>query len=457
MLSDTTLREIEGIVGPGHLVTEASALPPYGTDGTKLLCTPEAVAFPGHAEEVSAILRLANRVPFPVIPRGAGTGMTGGALPVQGGLVLSMTRFDRILEIDGDNLVAHAEAGVITADLQRRVEALGLFYPPDPASADICTLGGNIAECAGGLRAVKYGVTRDYVLGLDVVLPTGGVLRTGVRTAKGVAGYDLTRLITGSEGTLAVITAALLRLIPRPEAHRTLLVFFREVSHAVQAVSNLIRSRVLPAALEFLDRTCLGCVALETGLHCPPGAQAMLLVEVDGEEDLLGREVEKVTRVLGEGDLLALETARSEADALRFWDARRKVSPALLRLRPHKVSEDIVIPRSLLAAFVDFLDDLSGRYGLPIPSFGHAGDGNLHVNILLDRGVPEEEAMLHPIVQEIFRKVLSMGGTITGEHGIGITKAPYLSLEIPEEGISLLRRIKKAFDPLGILNPGKIF
>jgi glycolate oxidase len=457
MISPATIEALGKIVGPGHLVTSPEALEPFASDATKLVFFPDAVVFPGSTEEISSILRLATEEKFPVIPRGAGSGMTGGALAVDGGLVMVMSRLARILSIDEDNLIAVAEPGVITADFQKAVEALGLFYPPDPASLNISTLGGNVAECAGGLRAVKYGVTRDYVLGLTVVLPTGDVMKMGVKTAKGVAGYDLTRLIVGSEGTLAVITSITLRLLPKPEAKMTMTAFFNDVRSAAKVVSEIIRRRIIPTVLEFLDRICIECVQKEMDMAVPNNAGAMLLIEVDGEKAEVVRGAEQIKSVCREAGALTFESTANDEEAERLWAARRNVSPSLAALGPNKISEDIVVPRSLLPDLVDMLGTLSHRYGLSVPSFGHAGDGNIHVNVILDKNNEVELERAHALIGDLFKAVIQMGGTITGEHGIGITKAPYLPLEISGEGLALMARIKKAFDPQGILNPGKIF
>jgi len=457
MIAGAVLKKISEIVGPKHLITKGSALADYASDATRLESTPDAVAFPSDSEEISRILRLATEKGFFVIPRGAGSGMSGGAVPIRGGLVLAMNRFDRIMAVDEDNLICKVEPGVITAHLQREVEKVGLFYPPDPASLNVSTIGGNVAECAGGLKAVKYGVTRDYVLGLTVVLPTGEIIETGVETRKGVAGYDLTRLIVGSEGTLAVVTAIILRLIPKPEARKTMIAFFPDVSSTVQTVSLIIRSKIIPTILEFMDRHCLDCIREEMNSPVPDDAGAMLLIEVDGDERQVAGMAKRVETACSKGGGLRFEAASRKEDVERLWEARRNVSPSLYRLRPHKISEDIVVPRSRLAELVASLDELGHKYGLSIPAFGHAGDGNIHVNIMLDKENHLELQNARLLVKELFEKVIKMGGTITGEHGIGITKAPYLEMEIPRAGLELMERIKKAFDPQGILNPGKIF
>jgi glycolate oxidase len=457
MMTNRILKALSNIVGPDHLSANQEDLSPFATDATKLTYMPDAVAFPGSREEISKILVLANKENFPVIPRGAGSGKSGGALPVAGGLVLAMDRFDRILSIDPQNLIAKVEPGVITARLQGEVEKLGLFYPPDPASADISTIGGNVAECAGGLRAVKYGVTRDYVLGLTVILPTGDIIKTGVETAKGVVGYDLTRLIVGSEGTLAVITDITLRLVPKPAAQKTMVAFFPNPSAAVQAVSEIIHNKIVPAALEFMDRLCMDCVLHEMPLDIPPESNALLLIEVDGDQGLIRREAKKVQEVCLRYGALQVKSASARKAAEKLWEARKKVSQAVYRLRPDKVSEDIVVPRNRMADMVAFLERLGRKYDLPMPAYGHAGDGNIHVNIMFDKNQPEEEKKVTAAVEALFRQVIEMKGTISGEHGVGLTKAPFLEMEISGPAIALMARLKKAFDPKSILNPGKIF
>ncbi|MBW2027959.1 MAG: FAD-binding protein [Deltaproteobacteria bacterium] len=457
MIPEPALEEARKILGPQYLAEDKEKLLEYASDATKLEAVPEAVAFPGSSEEISRILSLANRHLFPVIPRGAGSGKSGGALPVRGGLVLAMDRFNRVLDIDGENLVAEVEPGVITSHFQEEVEKLGLFYPPDPASIRISTIGGNVAECAGGMRAVKYGVTRDYVLGLKVVLPTGEIIKTGVRTAKGVVGYDLTRLITGSEGTLAVITSILLRLIPKPLSKKTMVIFFRDLALAVKIVSHILANRIVPSAMEFMDRHSIECVRGEIDLPMPPQTGALLLVEVDGEPAQVEREAESLGAICMDRGAIGVESGGNDEDSERLWDVRRYVSESIFKLRPDKVSEDIVVPRSRMAELVSFLGSLEKKHHLPIPAFGHAGDGNIHVNIMFDGQKPQEAGAVDKVVKELFRKVLDMGGTISGEHGIGVTKASYIGMELPPAAIDLMVRLKKAFDPNEILNPGKIF
>jgi len=457
MIPEEALIQLKNILKPDCLLTGQNDLKEYSSDSTKMEFLPDAVAFPSCNEEISKIFRLANEFYFPVVPRGGGSGKTGGALPVKAGLVLAMDSFNRILKIDQDNLIAKVEPFVITAHLQEKVEKVGMFYPPDPASTDVSTLGGNVAENAGGLRGLKYGVTGDYVLGLTVVLPTGEIIKTGVETVKGVAGYDLTSLIIGSEGTLAVVTSITLRLLPKPETKKTMVVCFKDMGTAAKTVSDIVRGKILPATLEFLDRPSIDCVRSRLEIKIPEDTGAMLLIEVDGDKDLVEREAEKIKKICKENSIIYFKIASDKKEAEMLWNARKEVSPSLLDLKPGKISEDIVVPRSKIPDLITFLGILSEKYHLPIPAYGHAGDGNIHVNILMDRENPDEVNKGEKIIKELFRKVIDLGGTITGEHGIGITKAPYMEMEFSKPAIDLMKRLKTAFDPNNVLNPGKIF
>jgi glycolate oxidase len=456
MIPNNALAELTKILKPGSLLVSPDDLEAYATDSTKLRFMPDAVAFPTTSKEILEIFKLANRIYFPIIPRGGGSGKSGGALPVMGGLVLAMDRFNRIINIDIDNLIAHVEPFVITEIFQQEVEKLGLFYPPDPASADVSTIGGNVAECAGGLRGLKYGVTGDYVLGLTVVLPTGEIIKTGVETMKGVAGYDLTSLIVGSEGTLAVITSITIKLIPKPESKKTMIVFFNTLTQAARAVSNIIRGKVIPATLEFLDRLTIECVRSHIKFSIPEDTEAMLLIEVDGSERLVMDDAERVREICISSGATGFRLATSQKEVEEIWDARREVSNAMLALKPGKISEDVVVPRNRIPDLVTFLGELSKKYGLPIPAYGHAGDGNIHVNILIDNN-PDEKKKGEVVVKELLQRVIDLGGTITGEHGIGITKAMYMDMEFSRPAIDLMKQIKRVFDPNNVLNPGKIF
>ncbi|MGD8531426.1 MAG: FAD-linked oxidase C-terminal domain-containing protein, partial [Syntrophobacterales bacterium] len=429
----------------------------YGYDATDLRYNPEAVVFPADVQEIVGIVRLANEIPFYLIPRGAGSGMSGGSLPVRGGVVLGLSRMNRILSIDPENMVAVVEPGVVTGHLQEKLTEQGLFYPPDPASLAFCTIGGNVAECAGGARALKYGVTKDYVIGLEAVLASGELVKTGVQTAKGVVGYDLTKLLVGSEGTLAIITKVVLKLLPQPESRRTLMAVFNRLSEAVETVTKIIKAGLLPSALEFMDQRSIQCVEEYLQIGLPRDAGALLLIEVDGVREGVVRHAEEIrTLCLGQG-ARQVDVAANEEEAETLWQARRAVSPALFKLNPHKVSEDIAVPRSRIPDIVAKLEEIGERFRLIILCFGHAGDGNVHVNIMLNRNDADEVARTEQAVNEIFQATLALGGTLSGEHGIGITKIPYLGMEIDKLGLEAMRRIKKAFDPRGILNPGKIF
>jgi glycolate oxidase len=368
-----------------------------------------------------------------------------------------MTRLNRILEISREDLVAVVEPGVILTRLKAAVEREGLYYPPDPASADFCTIGGNVAECAGGAVAVQYGVTRDYVLGLEVVLPTGELITAGTRTMKGVVGYDLTRLFLGSEGTLGVITRITLRLVAKPAARQTLAAGFATLSAAAEAVSLILRSGLAPTALEFMDRVTLACVKELLPFDLPEGAAALLLMTVDGHPRDVEDRASRMAQFCREQGADPVLHARTTEEAEGLWRARKVISPALLKVKPHKVSEDVAVPLGAIPALIIGLQEIARRRGLIIPSYGHAGDGNIHVNVLYDRQIPGERESVNPAVEDIFTIVRKLNGTLSGEHGIGLTKAPYLGMELSEAAIALQRRIKQAFDPHNIMNPGKIF
>jgi glycolate oxidase len=454
MLKPSVVKELEKMVGPANLLTSPEELIVYSYDATGRESLPWAVARPVQAAEVSAIVKLANQERFPIVPRGAGTGMSGGSVPVRGGVVVSFERMNKILEVNKEDFFAVVEPGVVTGDLQRAVEARGLFYPPDPASHKFCTIGGNVAECAGGLRAVKYGVTKDYVLGLEVVLPTGEIINTGARTVKSVAGYDLTKLIVGSEGTLGLVTKIIVRLLPLPESVQTLVAFFNSVDDAARASSGILANGITPRALELIDQAALRAVETYLKEDLSKGAAAMVLVEVDGPLESTERESGRVVDILMQSGALLISRADSPTEREHLWKARRTISPALYTIKPKKVNEDIVVPRSKIADILRQIGVIAKNHDLMIVNFGHAGDGNIHTNILVDDAdLPRATAA----VKEIFEATLRLGGSISGEHGIGMTKAEYLPLESGPGALSAMRRIKQALDPNNILNPGKIF
>jgi len=445
------------IYGKERLKTSREDCVCYAYDARNARCIPDAVVFPTSAEEISRTLALASKLGFPVVPRGSGTGTTGGSVAVEGGVVLVSTLMNRIVEIDTDNFTAEVEPGVITGDFHRAVEARGLFYPPDPSSAGVSTLGGNVAECAGGPRAVKYGVTRDYVLGVEAVLPTGEIIHTGVRTAKGVVGYDLTRLLVGSEGTLAVITRILLRLLPLPATTATLKVSFASMEEAAEAVTRIIASGTRPRCVEYMDEASIVCAQSIADLELPDGCRSILLIEVDGSASEVATSLKSVVSIVEEAGAMAVEEARNADEAKRLWTVRKKVSPALYLFGPDKINEDIVVPRSAIPKMVKKIEELKKKYGLPMVSFGHAGDGNIHFNVMIDKKDPVQKLRADAVIDEIFDYTLALGGTLSGEHGVGINKRDYIGKEIGEKELELMRGIKALFDPKGILNPSKIF
>ena len=429
----------------------------YAYDATARTYLPDVVVFPGNTQEISAILNLADSEGFFVIPRGFGSGVTGGSLAVRGGVILVMARFNRILEIDKGNLIAHVEPGVVTGHFHQAVERVGLFYPPDPSSSEFSTLGGNLAECAGGPRAVKYGVTRDYVLGLEAVLPTGEIIHTGVQTSKGVVGYDLTRLLIGSEGTLGIITRITLRLLPLPETVRAMTAVFDKLDTAAETVSKIIRNGIVPRTIEFMDNASIRCVESRLKIGLPVHAEALLLMEVDGrvqETEILIDQLKTVCISSGATDI---QIADSQQEMDNLWKARKAIAPALFQYGPDKINEDIVVPRSKIPDMVRRINSLKEETGLVMVSFGHAGDGNIHFNIMLDKKNKTQLKKAEYAIDALFDYTLKLGGTISGEHGVGITKAAYIEKEIGSVELRLMKKIKKVFDPKGILNPGKIF
>ncbi len=452
----TLVDQFAAIVGEENCLTGEEERLCYGHDGSKLCHQPALVLLPASTEEVSKIMALAHRHTVPVVARGAGTGMTGGAVPRSGGLVLAMSRCNRILEIDTENHLAVVEPGVLTGDLKSAAQRHGLFYPPDPASSAFCTIGGNVAENAGGPSAVKYGVTRDYVRALTVVLADGRVLHTGERTAKGVVGYDLTRLFVGAEGTLGIVTRITLRLIPLPEDKATVLAVFPDVASATALVPALVNG-FAPCTLEYMDRTAIDLVRRELPARLPAEAGALLLIELDGRQEVVRREQKRLVDFLHSSPALAVMEANAPFEAEELWRARRALSPAAFNLRPDKLSEDVVVPRNRIPQLVAFVEELAAELALPIFTFGHAGDGNIHVNIMHNAALAPEAQAAAAAKKRLFDKTLALGGTLSGEHGIGMTKAPFLALELAPTAIEVMRALKTALDPKSILNPGKIF
>jgi glycolate dehydrogenase FAD-linked subunit len=456
IISKDIIDRLKAIVGPENVVSDEAGLLAYAYDATRLKGTPQAVVRPGTEEEVSKILSLASERGIPVIPRGAGSGLSGGAVAKNGGIILSFERMSRIISIDVGNRIATVQPGVVTADLQKAVEEKGLFYPPDPGSLAFCTIGGNVAENAGGMRAVKYGVTRDYVTALRAALPSGEVIRAGVKTAKGVVGYDLARLLVGSEGTLAVVTEITLKLIPLPERVITMTAFFAGTRLAGEAVAAIMASPYTPRCLEFLDGEALSAGAKKIGYQLPENAGAFLLVETDGNREDATRQMDGI-RALMKDKALEIKITQDKAVAAELWKLRRSTSQALFSIAPHKINEDTVVPIAKVPEALEGFREIAARLGQKIICFGHAGDGNIHVNVMTDKSDPERLRRAEEAIEEVFRLVLALGGTISGEHGVGLTKLPYIGMELNDVELNLLKKIKSVFDPEGILNPGKIF
>lgn len=457
MLDQRIIRNLQQTLGKDHVTTDKADLICYSYDATQQQFLPDVVVYPGTAEEIALIMKLANAEMVPVFPRGAGSGFTGGSLPTKGGIVLSTERMNQIIEIDTENLVATVEPGVVTEQFQKAVEKLGLFYPPDPASLKFSSLGGNVAECAGGPRCVKYGVTKDFIIGLQIVTPTGDILTTGGPTMKGVVGYDLTKLLCGSEGTLGIITKIVIKLLPLPEAKKTMLVLFDSIDGAAQAVSTIIGNKIIPTTLEFMDGRTIDCVRQATDLDVPENARAVLIIEVDGDKEFLDKQVRKIQQLIQPHGVVETRTAETPEESEALWQIRRSVSASLRKVNPDKFNEDICVPRSKVPEMIRKVDAIAEKYNVPIVNFGHAGDGNIHVNVMIDKKVPGELGRAEKAIEEVFKGALALGGTMSGEHGVGIAKAPYIPLEITEQAAVYMKTIKKALDPNNILNPGKIF
>ncbi|MCR8849789.1 glycolate oxidase subunit GlcD [Rossellomorea sp. SC111] len=418
---------------------------------------PDAIIVPRSTGEVAAIVKICNEHGIPIVPRGSGTNLCAGTCPTEGGLVLLFTHMNNILELDEENLTITVQPGVVTLDLIHAVEAKGLFYPPDPSSMKISTIGGNINENSGGLRGLKYGVTRDYVLALEAVLPNGDIIRTGGKLAKDVAGYDLTRLFVGSEGTLCVITEATLKLVPMPETKQTMLALYQDIEAAAKSVSSIISNRIIPTTLEFLDQPTLEVVEDFAKIGLPTDVKAVLLIEQDGPPEVVARDMKRMEEVCLQNDAVSVQLAKTEIEADALRTARRSALSALARLKPTTILEDATVPRSEIARMVKAINDIAERHGVKICTFGHAGDGNLHPTVATDARDHDEMERVEAAFEEIFAHAIELGGTITGEHGVGMMKAPYLEWKLGPEGIGAMKMIKQSFDPNNIMNPNKVF
>ncbi|WP_445083872.1 FAD-binding oxidoreductase [Candidatus Vondammii sp. HM_W22] len=454
-LNDEACKGLCAIVGKQAVLTDPGDCWPYGYDNSRRHALPQAVVFATRHEQVRDILLLCNRERINLIPRGTGTGTTGATVPDRGGVILSLERMNRILAIDPANRIARVEPGVTNAELQQAAGKRGFFWPPDPTSAAICTVGGNLAYNSAGPRAVKYGTPRDNTLGLRAVTGAGEEMRTGVITTKGVVGYDLTRLLIGSEGTLAVITEAVLKLTPLAEAKSTLLATYKDMHAAAQAVSSIMAQPTTPCTLEFMDGTAIEMVRNYSDLALPPEAGALLMIEVDGPAYGLDKAAEAVKTAASVEGLVDIHIARTKEETASLWRTRKALSPALRNVAPKKINEDIVVPVSRIPDLIEELDQLSGETGIKIVNFGHAGNGNIHVNLLADSDDPDEMRRAHQCLDALFDLVLRLGGTLSGEHGVGLEKRDFIDREIDPVALRLMNDIRKQFDPAGILNPGK--
>jgi glycolate oxidase len=452
------LARLRAIVGAAQVLTAPEDTIPYGFDGTAALKGPVGVVVhPGSTEEVSAVVKLANEFSHAIVTRGSGTGLSGGSVPSEGCIVLCLTRLDKIISVDPANLTVRAQCGVITAAIDAAANKHGLFYPPDPGSMKISTIGGNVAENSGGLRGLKYGVTRDYVMGLEVVLPDGRIARFGNACVKDVAGYSMKDLFIGSEGTLGIITEVLLKVLPRPAARRTMLASYDRMEDAAQTVSDIIAAKIIPCTLEFLDRMTIGCVEDYAKIGLPRDCEALLLMETDGHPAAVAEEAEQMLAIARARGARDVRVARDDAEALQLASARRSAFSALARVRPTTILEDVTVPRDKLAEMVAFVAEVAKKHNLLVGTFGHMGDGNLHPTFLTDERNTEEMARVHEALEDIVTKTLALGGTITGEHGVGLAKKAWLRRQVGENSHDLMREIKRAWDPRNLLNPGKIF
>ncbi len=458
MIDKKHLEHFEGIVGPENIYSDKAHLLAYSYDATREHFEPDAVLFPRHEGDVSRILSYCNDHGIVIVPRGAGSGFTGGALPSSGGIVLAFEKhMNKILEIDMQNMVAVVQPGVINMDLQRAVEEVGLFYPPDPASQDYSTLGGNVSENAGGMRAAKYGITKDYVMAIRAVLPNGDIIKAGKRTIKDVAGYNIAGILIASEGTLAVLTEITLKLIAKPKMTKTAMGVFPTVREAMEAVYKTMASGVTPVAMEFLDNLTVRAVEETFHKGLPTDVGAILVTDVDGNlEPDLDFQLAQIEKVFRENGCSEFRIARDEKEAADIWFARRNASQSLSVYGSKKINEDVTVPRAVLPQLLEKFYAIADKYDINIPCFGHTGDGNVHTNVMVDGSDPKQVEIGYKAIEEVFQATIDLGGTLSGEHGIGLAKAPYMSMAFTPEEMNLFKAIKKAFDPNNILNPAKM-
>ena len=458
MIDMKHIQHFTSIVGNENIYNDKAHLIAYSYDATREHFEPDAVIFPRDEADVSEILKYCNEHRIVIVPRGAGSGFTGGALPSSGGIVLGFEKhMNKILEIDMKNMVAIVQPGVINMDLQQAVEEVGLFYPPDPASQDYSTIGGNVSENAGGMRAAKYGITKDYVMATRAVLPNGDIIKAGKRTIKDVAGYNISGILIASEGTLAVLSEITLKLIPKPKMTKTAMGIFDSVGQAMEAVYKTMASGITPVAMEFLDNLTIRAVEQTFSKGLPIDAGALLVTDVDGNlEDDLNFQLEMIEKVFKENGCSEFRIAKDDTEAKDLWFARRNASPALSVYGSKKLNEDVTVPRSALPALLEKFYAIADKYEINIPCFGHTGDGNVHTNVMVDGSDPEQVKIAYQAIEEVFQATIDLGGTLSGEHGIGLAKAPYMGMAFSDEEMNLFKSIKMAFDPKNILNPAKM-
>jgi glycolate oxidase len=458
MIDKRHIKHFTSIVGEENIYSDKAHLIAYSYDATRNHFEPDAVVFPRNEEDVSKILEYCNMNQIIIVPRGAGSGFTGGALPSEGGIVLGFEKhMNKILDIDLKNMVAVVQPGVINMDLQKAVEEVGLFYPPDPASQDYSTIGGNVSENAGGMRAAKYGITKDYVMATRAVLPSGKIIKAGKKTIKDVAGYNISGILIASEGTLAVLTEITLKLIPKPKMTKTAMGIFPTVHQAMEAVYKTMASGITPVAMEFLDNLTIRAVEQTFHKGLPVDAGALLVTDVDGNlEDDLNFQLDMIEKVFKENGCSEFRRAKDDKEAADIWFARRNASPALSVYGSKKINEDVTVPRAVLPELLEKFYAIAEKYNINIPCFGHTGDGNVHTNVMVDGSNPHEVEIGYKAIEEVFQATIDLGGTLSGEHGIGLAKAPYMSMAFTEDEMQLFRSIKMAFDPNNILNPAKM-
>ena len=456
-MKENYIKYLKEIVSEEKVITDPEDKICYGYDSTRLEYLPDVIVKVKDSQQISSIFKLANEYKIPVTPRGAATGLSGGCLPVKGGILLVMVEMNKIWNVNPVDLLVEAEAGAVTVDIDKAANKFGLFYPPDPGSMKTSTIGGNIAENAGGLRGLKYGVTKDYVNAMEVILPTGEIVNLGTKTVKSVTGYNLVDLIVGSEGTLGVVSRATLRLLPNPPARSSLLALFASLTDAAKTVRDIVAEGVITSTLEIVDNVTINAIEdyLHIGLERDIGA--MLLIEVDGQQGSVDIESEVIRKVCRQNNAISCELATSEKDRDVLWSARRAALSSLARVKPSTILEDATVPRSRIVELVEAVNNIAKKYSIMIGTFGHAGDGNLHPTILTDLRDKKEEERVEKAIEEIFVETIKLDGTLSGEHGIGLTKAKFLKLEVSGEAYKLMKKIKQVFDPNNILNPGKLF